>query len=75
MQFNQEKIQKLKKTYTPGIRIRLLEMNDPYHPVEPGTLGKVESVDDAGNIHMLWDNGRTLALVAEADRFEIVEEG
>lgn len=75
MQFNQAEIQRIKKIYTPGTRIRLLEMNDPYHPIPHGTNGTVDHVDDAGQIHMKWDNGRTLAIIPEVDRFAVIEEG
>ena len=44
-------------------------MNDPYAPVPPGTRGTVDFVDDAGQIHMKWDNGRTLAIVPSEDDF------
>ena len=47
----------------------LLCMNDPHHPVESGTRGTVEHVDDMGTIHMSWDNGRTLGIVPGEDEF------
>ena len=56
-------------SYPPGTRIMLLHMDDPHHPVPPGTRGTVEHIDDGGNIHMKWDNGRTLALCSEVDSF------
>lgn len=34
-----------------------------------GTRGTVDHVDDGGNIHMKWDNGRTLSLCSDADSF------
>ncbi len=55
--------------YPPGTRILLLDMDDPYAPVPPGTRGTVEHVDDGGNIHMKWDNGRTLSICSDADSF------
>lgn len=53
--------------YPPGTRIMLLSMDDPHHPVPPGTRGTVEHVDDAGTIHMKWDNGRSLGICTEVD--------
>ena len=44
-------------------------MNDPCHPVESGTRGTVDHVDDAGQLHMRWGNGRSLALVPNEDEF------
>ena len=54
--------------YFPGDRVVLIHMDDPY-PVPDGTRGTVDYVDDAGQIHMKWDNGRTLALVPGVDKF------
>lgn len=64
----------LRKAYPCGTRIRLIHMNDSCHPVEDGMTGTVTYVDDAGNIHMNWDNGRTLALVPGDDVFEKIKE-
>ncbi len=66
-------IAKVRLNYPPGSRIQLIRMNDPYHPVPPNTYGTVEFVDDGGNIHMKWDNGRTLALVPGADKFQKIK--
>ena len=63
-----------KTHYPKGTRIELINMNDPYAPVPSGTKGTVEFVDDMGQIHMKWDNGKTLALVPSEDRFIKVEE-
>ena len=49
-----------KKSYPPGTRIMLLYINDPYHPVESGTRGTVDHVDDMGTIHMKWDTLSTM---------------
>lgn len=58
--------------YPPGTRIRLLNMDDPFAPVRPGTCGRVECVDDAGQLHMKWDNGRSLAVIPGEDSFEVL---
>ena len=64
----------IKKQYPAGTRIKLINMDDPWHPVEPGTEGTVQFVDDIGQIHMKWDNGRTLALVPGQDEFESINK-
>lgn len=61
--------QRMKDNYPPGTRIMLLSMDDPYAPVPEGTKGTVVHVDDAAQIHMKWDNGRTLAIVPGEDSF------
>ena len=57
----------IKEQYPPGTRIRLNSMEDPYAPILPGTEGEVDFVDDAGQLHMKWDNGRSLALIPGED--------
>ena len=62
----------IQEQYPPGTRIRLDSMNDPYAPIAPGTEGIVDLVDDAGSVHMKWDNGRTLAIVPGEDSFSVL---
>ena len=61
--------ERMQNQYPEGTRLLLNSMNDPYAPVPPGTRGTVDFVDDAGQIHMKWDNGRTLAIVPSEDDF------
>lgn len=75
MQFpNERQLLALRERYPAGIRIRLNHMDDPYAPVPDGMIGEVQYVDDAGNIHMKWENGRTLSLIEGADSFTIIKE-
>lgn len=71
---NENQIKEMKELYPKGTRIELGHMADPYHPVPDGTLGTVDHVDDAGQIHMKWDNGGSLAIVPEVDDFSIVDK-
>jgi len=61
-----------KATYKPGMRVELVEMDDPYRQMPPGLKGTVTGVDDAGTIHVNWDNGSSLGCV-ETDIVKIVE--
>lgn len=63
-----------KELFPAGTRVVLLGMEDPYAPVPAGTRGTVDFVDDFGQIHMKWDNGRTLAIVPQVDSFRKLNE-
>lgn len=67
-----KKLERIKEMYPAGTRIELISMEDP-QAIEPGTKGTVDFVDDAGQIHMKWDNGRTLALIPEEDSFKTIQ--
>jgi hypothetical protein len=60
-----------------GDRVRLLATSDAHVELERGALGTVEFVDSMGTVHVRWDSGVTLGLVADEDSFELVdgEEG
>ena len=62
----------IREQFPPGTRVRLDFMNDPYAPVTPGTEGTIALVDDAGQIHMKWADGRTLLLIPGEDRFTVL---
>lgn len=72
--------ERMKRCYPPGTRLVLISMDDAYASIPSGTKGTVVHVDDAAQIHMEWDNGRTLAIVPGEDSFrkltdeEITEE-
>ncbi|MDD3052607.1 MAG: DUF4314 domain-containing protein [Candidatus Cloacimonetes bacterium] len=53
-------------------RIRLIEMPDDPNPIQSGTEGTILFVDDAGTIHVLWDDGRTLGVIKGVDNYEIL---
>ena len=66
---SREQVEFTRKCYPPGKRIMLYGMNDPYSPVEPGTRGTVRYVDDAGQLGVAWDNGRSLSLIPGVDSY------
>ena len=53
--------------FRPGDRVQMIECKDPYAPISPGAKGTVAHIDDAGTLHMLWDNRRTLGVCLEED--------
>lgn len=64
-----EIVERLRKEYPQGTRIRLLEMDDSQAP-PIGTEGTVLDVDDIGSLVVHWDNGSSLNVVYEIDRVE-----
>ncbi|GEB94174.1 DUF4314 domain-containing protein [Microbacterium lacticum] len=54
-----------------GERVRLAETTDPHTDLRPGATGTVVAVDDADTVHVLWDSGQTLGLIAGEDRWEV----
>ena len=57
-----------------GTVIQCNHMRDPSHPVPDGTRGVVEQVDDAGLVHVKWENGSGLNLDPLVDDFEVIED-
>lgn len=56
----------------PGDRVRLLLPMDndycgDYESVAPGTEGTVSGVDDAGTVHVHWDDDHELGLLPGVD--------
>ncbi len=66
-------VESLRKQYPAGTKVRMIHMTDPYDPIPKGTVGTVAYVDDAGSVHMKWENGRTLAFSPGEDAVEIIE--
>lgn len=58
----------LRLEYPVGCTVELLKMDDPYRKMPPGLKGTVTKVDDAGIIHVNWENGSTLGAVYGEDK-------
>lgn len=65
----EENARKARKLYPEGTRIELININDPFQPIESGVRGTVDFIDDTGQIFMSWDNGHGLAIVPGVDKF------
>ncbi|MDT4376971.1 DUF3846 domain-containing protein [Blautia coccoides] len=66
-------VEQIKETYTEGMTIVLEEMKGE-KTMPDGLRGTVKFVDDVGQIHMNWENGSSLALNVDEDKFFTVEE-
>jgi hypothetical protein len=54
-----------------GKRIRLTEdMNDP-QPIRKDEEGTIKFTDGIGQIHVKWDNNRSIAVIPSVDKFVI----
>ena len=73
MVYNEKKVELLRQRYLEGTRICLDHMED-LCPVESGTCGWVQFVDDAGTLHCKFDNGRMLGVIPDVDKFHIIEQ-
>ena len=67
-------VEQVKARYTKGLRIELIQMDDPQAP-PAGTSGTIIAVDDLGDLVVAWDNGSGLNVVPGVDRVRIITEG
>ena len=74
MVYNEKKVELLRQRYPEGTRICLDHMED-LCPVESGTCGWFQLVDDAGTLHCKFDNGRTIGVIPGVDDFHVIREG
>ena len=58
--------------YDAGAIIELIDMQDEWCSLQPGDIGTVRYVDDAGQIQMRWRRGSRLALIPGVDSFRII---
>ena len=64
-------VEQIKRKYPVGIRIQLEHMEGEAD-MPDGLCGTVCHVNDQGQLHMKWDNGRSLAVVPNVDSFHIL---
>ncbi len=68
-----QQLQIIRQQFPKDTRVRLVNCNDPYTRLPPGLCGTVDSVDDAGTIHLNWDNGSNLGIcLDDGDLVEII---
>lgn len=66
-------IQYLKERYPAGTRVGILFQQGDFTP-EKGTTGVVNSVDNEGNIHIIWDNGDERQIVQDTKILEVISD-
>lgn len=65
-------LERLRNEYPKGTKVRLIRLDDPYRKIPKGTIGTVEFVDDAGQIHTCWHGHGSLPLIYGEDEWEKV---
>jgi len=58
----------------PGDRIQLTFTDDQYTTLKSGDKGTVNFVDDYGTVHINWDEGSTLGLVPDHDKWMVISK-
>ena len=71
MRPNKYTLEKLRKDFNRGSRVELIFMDDPRAP-QVGTRGTVIGVDDAGTIHVDWDDGCKLGVAWGVDDCRLI---
>ena len=69
---SEDKLNEIKEKYPIGTRVKLTKDMDDKYPILAGTIGTIDYIDSEGQLHMIWENGRTLALIPEVDEFEVI---
>ena len=54
--------------------MELIRLDDPYRKIPSGTTGTVEYVDDAGQLHTVWDGHGALAMIYGVDEWRKVKD-
>lgn len=70
--YDERKVEWLRKQYPEGTLVCLGFMDEQGMP--SGLKGRVNHVDDSGQIHVSWENGRGLALIPGVDSFHKIGE-
>jgi hypothetical protein len=73
MLYDHKKVECLKERYPEGTRIQLIAMSGE-SDMPSRLMGTVDFVDDIGQLHLKWDNGRSLALVPGEDNFTTISQ-
>ena len=73
MYIRPEVLKRLRAEYPVGCTVELIEMCDPYRDMPAGLTGTVTLVDDAGDIHVNWSNGSSLAAIHGIDHIRRID--
>ena len=60
------------ETISVGTKVELIEMQGEQQ-MPKGLRGVVTHIDDAAQIHVKWQNGSSLAIIPEVDKFVVIK--
>lgn len=67
------KVEYYRIKYPRGTKLRLTEaIEDKFTPKKVGDIFIVDYIDDAGQIHGVWQSGGSIAIIIGLDSFEVV---
>ena len=66
---DRSEVEGMRVLWTKGTRIVLDSTDDPYTDLRPGSVGTISGVDDAGTVHVNWDNGSSMGLIPYHDHW------
>lgn len=67
-------LETLRREYPAGTKVELISLDDPYKKIPSGSIGTVELVDDAGQLHTVWEGYGSLAMIYGVDEWRKVEK-
>ena len=70
---SRQTLERLRKEYPAGTRVELICLDDPYRKIPSGTIGTVEFVDDAGQLHTVGDGYGSLATIYGVDEWRKIQ--
>ena len=73
MNFDRNKVERVRRQYPVGTRIQLHSLCNNERDRPPGLCGTVVGVDDQPSLLMKWDNGRSLSLMPFEDSFTVIQ--
>ena len=71
MYLSDRMIRRIREEDPRGTSVVVHAMGPDPDPLESGTRGTVELVDDIGTVHCVFENGRRLGLIVGEDDFSV----
>ena len=70
---SRQTLERLRKEYPAGTKVELIRLDDPYRKIPSGTIGTVELVEDATQLHTVWEGHGSLAMIYGVDEWRKIQ--